>query len=407
MTSTSVLYPILLAILWCTSSNIVAESASDDVDFFERKIRPVLVERCYGCHSLESGKSKGGLRVDSKEALRRGGESGPAIVEKDPLKSLLMSAIRYESAEMPPDGKLHEEVIAAFERWILDGAFDPRSEADSTPTESFVTTIDYERGKQHWAFQPLANDVLPLVQMDWGSSSIDRWVAATLESKGLAPSEPASPLVLLRRVTFDLIGLPPSTQEIEEYLRDDSPLAYERVVDRLLQSPRLGERWTRPWLDLSRYAEDQAHIVGDDRSLCYPNAYRYRDWLIHAFNSDLPYDQFVRLQLAADLMPDEEHRDLSALGFMGLGPKYYRRNAPEVMADEWEDRVDVLSRGLLGLTVACARCHDHKQDPIGTEDYYALAGIFASSEMFNQPFNESIELGKNGQAKSPSDALHI
>ncbi len=407
MTSTSVLYPTLLAILWCSSSFVLAESTIDDVDFFERKIRPVLVERCYGCHSLESGKSKGGLRVDSKEALRRGGDSGPAIVEKDPLKSLLMSAIRYESNEMPPDGKLQEEVIAAFERWILDGAVDPRSEADSTPTESFVTTIDYERGKQHWAFQPLAGVELPLVHMDWGSSAIDRWVAATLKSKGLAPSEPASPSILLRRVTFDLIGIPPSIQEMEEYLRDDSPWAYERVVDRLLQSPRFGERWARPWLDLSRYAEDQAHIVGDDRSLCYPNAYRYRDWLIHAFNSDMPYDQFVRLQLAADLMPEAENRDLPALGFMGLGPKYYRRNAPEVMADEWEDRVDVLSRGLLGLTVACARCHDHKLDPIGTEDYYALAGIFASSEMFNQPLSESIELGKNGQAKSPSDALHI
>src|SRR5581483_11035225 len=175
----------------------------------------------------------------------------------------------------------------------------------------------------------------------------------------------------------------------------------------LLSSPQYGERWARLWLDLMRYAEDQAHIVGNDRSLCYPNAYRYRDWVIRALNSDMPYDEFLRQQLASDLLQPDAKEEHVALGFVGLGPKYYRRNALDVMAEEWEDRVDVLTRGVLGLTVACARCHDHKYDPIRQEDYYGLAGVFASTEMFNRPFNESVELGKNGQAKNPEQSLHI
>ncbi len=218
----------------------------------------------------------------------------------------------------------------------------------------------------------------------------------------------------MRRLTFDLTGLPPTPEEVEAFLADETPDAKRKVVERLLTSAHYGEHWARMWLDIARYAEDQAHIVGNDNSLCYPNAYLYRDWVIQALNGDVPYDRFVRLQLAADLMDKGDEQNRVALGFIGVGPKYYRRNSPEVMADEWEDRVDVVGRGLLGLTVACARCHDHKYDPIETEDYYALAGVFASTDMFNQPLEDSEDAsnadtdkkGKKGKTK-PENAMHI
>jgi hypothetical protein len=381
--------------------------ADEDTDFFERKIRPVLVERCYSCHSIESGKSKGGLRLDTHEAMRKGGESGPAVVAGDSIKSLVIAAIKYESSEMPPDGKLSDIVIADFEQWIQRGAIDPRLESELGTHEEFNSEIDFDTGKKFWAFQPLESKPLPAPVHGWGNSRIDRWVGDRLRQRKLSPSPRASLEVLLRRVSFDLIGLPPSPELVQAFLSSASEDAYETLVDQLLSAPGFGERWARPWLDLARYGEDQAHIVGDDRSLNYPNAYLFRDWLVRGLNDDLPYDEFVRLQIAADLMGPSGEENLAALGFMGLGPKYYRRNSPEVMAEEWEDRVDVLSRGLLGLTIACARCHDHKFDPIGTEDYYALAGVFASTEMFNRPLLAETELGKNGQAKSPLESLHI
>ena len=381
--------------------------AEDDIDFFERKIRPILVDRCYGCHSIESGKSKGGLRVDTREAIRKGGESGPAVVEGDGVKSLILAAIKFESYEMPPDGRLSDAVIADFEHWIHRGATDPRLESELGTREDFKSEIDFEEGKKFWAFQPLEMKALPPSIDGWGSVRIDNWVGDRLQRDHLSPSPRASSLVLIRRISFDLTGLPPIPERVDAFLYEPSDDAYKALVDQLLNEPGFGERWTRPWLDLARYGEDQAHIVGDDRSLCFPNAYMYRDWLIQSFNNDLPYDEFVRLQIAADLICPDQEQHLPALGFMGLGPKYYRRNAPEVMAEEWEDRVDVLSRGLLGLTIACARCHDHKFDPIGTEDYYALAGVFASTEMFNRPLRAETELGKNGHAKNPDDSMHV
>jgi hypothetical protein len=211
----------------------------------------------------------------------------------------------------------------------------------------------------------------------------------------------------MRRVSFDLIGLPPTLEEIDAFVQDPSPDAAAKVVDRLLASPQYGERWARLWLDVARFAEDQAHIVGKDRSLFYPNAYVYRDWVIQAFNQDMPYDRFIKLQLAADLMAPDDRANEAALGFIGLGPKYYSRKSPAVMADEWEDRVDTVSRGLLGLTVACARCHNHKFDPILTEDYYALAGVFASTQMFNRPLTDRVPKKPNGEASQPTDAMHV
>lgn len=259
-----------------------------------------------------------------------------------------------------------------------------------------------------WSFQQPRRQSPPEVSRpEWVRQPIDAFVLAKLDKANLAPSPEADRRVIIRRLTFDLTGLPPSPEEVESFVADESPDAYEALVERLLASAHFGERWARPWLDLARYAEDQAHIVGSDASLFYPNAYKYRDWVIAALNADMPYDEFLRQQLAADLFSAEDGTHHAALGFIGLGPKYYRRNAPDVMAEEWEDRVDVVTRGLLGLTVACARCHDHKYDPIPTADYYRLAGIFASTEMYNRPLDEDAEPGKNGQAKKPEQSLHI
>jgi hypothetical protein len=400
----------LILLVWLTPTAIPAAETSADqagIEFFEKKIRPVLVEQCYKCHSAESDELKGGLRVDTRDGIRQGGESGHAVVPGDLESSLLIGAIRYESFEMPPERKLPDAIIADFEAWVRMGAPDPRDgaappvAAAETPKPAF----DLAAARQFWSFVPPQRHVPPPASdPGWIKRPIDAFILGRLDQAGLTPSPPADRRTLIRRVTFDLVGLPPTPEEVEAFVNDQAPNAYERVVERLLSSPHYGERWARMWLDLARYAEDQAHIVGSDTSLCYPNAYLYRDWVIAALNRDLPYDQFITLQLAADFVDDSQ---LPALGFIGLGPKYYRRNAPEVMNDEWEDRVDTVARSLLGLTVACARCHDHKFDPIPTEDYYALAGVFASVEMFNKPLDGSRETKNDGEAKKPEDALHI
>jgi Protein of unknown function (DUF1553)/Protein of unknown function (DUF1549) len=258
-----------------------------------------------------------------------------------------------------------------------------------------------------WAFRAPKVVAPPAVRdQAWPARKLDYFILARLEQAQLAPTADAGRRVWLRRVSFDLVGLPPTLEELEAFVHDPAPDAYEQVVDRLLASPHYGERWARLWLDVARFAEDQAHIVGNDRSLCYPNAYLYRDWVIGALNADMPYNRFVRLQLAADLIEPNDNSNRAALGFLGIGPKYYGRGSKAVMADEWEDRVDTVTRGMLGLTVACARCHDHKFDPIETEDYYALAGVFASTKMFNQPLNDQVSL-KNGEAAKPTDAMHV
>jgi hypothetical protein len=415
---------IAVVSLFFASAAHAAEPAADEAEFFEKKIRPILVEQCYKCHSAQAEKLKGKLLLDSREGARKGGESGAAVVPGDPDASLLVQALRYENFEMPPSGKLPASVIADFERWIKHGAIDPReSSAVPSAAPAFQPTIDFAAGRQFWSFQPPKRYAPPEVSnIQWPRQALDSFIMARLDEAQLAPAPPADRRSWLRRVTLDLTGLPPTPDAVAAFEADTSPDARERVVDRLLASPHFGERVARLWLDLARYAEDQAHIVGKDDSLFYPNAYLYRDWLIGAFNRDLPYDQFVRLQLAADLIEGEESPNLPALGFIGLGPKYYSRRSLQVMSDEWEDRVDIVGRGLLGLTVACARCHDHKFDPIGTEDYYALAGVFASTAMFNRPLkadvekaddsqkdNKEFENGKklSGEAKTPKDAMHI
>ncbi len=380
---------------------------AEKLDFFETKIRPVLVEHCYECHSSQSSSVEGELRLDSREALLAGGATGRSFVEGDAKNSLLVKALRYDDLKMPPDRRLSEEVVKDFERWINDGAADPRIDSAPRPQASNAS-VDWNQARDFWSLKVPVQSALPVVQNTaWPQTRLDHFVLAKIEANTLTASPAADRYTLARRLTFDLTGLPPQFEEVDSFISNDAPDALPRFVDQLMASPAFGERFARMWLDLARYAEDQAHIVGDDRSLCYPNAFMYRDWVIEAFNQDLPYDNFVRQQLAADQIDGPVEPDLRPLGFLGVGPKYYQRGSAAVMADEWEDRVDVVTRGLLGLTVACARCHDHKYDPIPTKDYYALAGVFASTQMFNAPLKPDAEKKDSGEAKKPEQSLHI
>lgn len=383
-----------------------AEISAEQLNFFETRIRPVLIKHCYECHSADSKKLKADLRLDTAEGVRRGGESGLVVQLGKPDVSMLMDALRHGELKMPPKQKLPARVVNDFAKWIRMGAPDPRI----SKIDEHATTVNpgSKSTSTLWSLRRPMPQPSPTVQSgDWIKRKLDAFILAQLEAKGWTPSAPASRRVLIRRVTFDLIGLPPTPKEVNDFVADESSDAYQQLVDRLLASPHYGERWARLWLDVARYAEDQAHIVGNNKSLFYPNAHLYRDWVIKSLNTDVPFDRFVRLQLAADLMDDAGEKDIAALGFMGLGPKYYRRSAPEVMAEEWADRVDTVTRGLLGLTVACAQCHDHKYDPITTADYYGLAGVFASTEMFNRPLDEKRAKEKGGQAKNPNESLHV
>ncbi|WP_143544205.1 PSD1 and planctomycete cytochrome C domain-containing protein [Rhodopirellula sp. MGV] len=376
---------------------------SQRIEFFESRIRPVLIEDCYECHSEDSDILQGGLRLDFADTTRNGGDSGTAIVPGDPDASLLVRAMKYEDSEMPPSGKLDARILHDFETWIRDGALDPR------PTSEQIGSSDSrdKSGNGESADNQVDAATFWSFQSPVGShQSIDQLIDGKLETAGLQRNGPASRQVLLRRLSFDLRGMPPSSMEMERFLNSKDPAATDRLIDQFLADPAFGEHWARLWLDVARYAEDQAHKVGDNDSLTYPNAYLYRDWVIEALANDLPYDEFIRLQLAADHYRPSSEDDHLALGFLGLGPKYYARNSPEVMADEWEDRVDTVTRGLLGLTVACARCHDHKYDPIPTSDYYAMAGVFASTEMFNRPINGEVKT-KGDQSEKPQDGVHI
>jgi len=358
----------------------------EDFAYFEKRIRPLLVKRCYECHSQKKGKKRGGLRVDSRSALLSGGDSGPAIVPGRPDASELISAVRYtgDGVDMPPTGKLPDSEIKELEKWIARGAPFPQGEADE-PADS--QGIDFEQAREFWSFQPVRTHPLPDVdEADWPRRRIDAFVLSKLEAGGLSHSSEADRSTLIRRVTFDLIGLPPTPAEVRDFTNDGAPDAYERLVDRLLSSPHFGERWGRFWLDLARYADSTPEWLKSTG-----RAWVYRDWVVGAMNGDVPYDIFVTKQLAADLLPDYEPADIPALGFLGLSPTYWKelkldKNVIKtVVAEEWDERIDAVSRTFLGLTVACARCHDHKFDPVSTEDYYALAGVFASTRLIDLP----------------------
>ncbi|HWE35629.1 MAG TPA: PSD1 and planctomycete cytochrome C domain-containing protein [Isosphaeraceae bacterium] len=349
------------------------------IEFFEAKVRPVLAANCVGCHGPD--KQKAGLRLDSRAAILQGGDSGPAVQPGEPEQSLLVEVIRYnDEPRMPPKARLKDVEIAALTRWVADGLPWPDAGPAPRPTTAAATATVTAEDRSFWSFRPV-RDVPPPAVRDghWPKSDIDRFILAKLEEKGLQPVGPADKRTLIRRATFDLTGLPPSSAEIDAFLGDDSPDAFARVVDRLLASPHYGERWGRHWLDVARYGEDQAHTF---EARLYPDGWRYRDWVVRAFNDDMPYDRFVTDQVAGDLIdgPGRDDR-LAALGFFALGPVYYGK----AVFDEYDDRVDTLCRGFLGLTVACARCHDHKYDPIPQKDYYSLAGVFSSTTYREYP----------------------
>jgi hypothetical protein len=332
-----------------------------------------LVQHCYQCHAADAKKVKGGLLLDTRDGIRKGGETGPAVVPGKLDKSLLIQAIRYEGLQMPPKGKLPDAVIADFEKWIAMGAPDPR---DKRETTAKAGEYDYEAARKHWAYQPIPRPAIPSVRLaDWPLSPIDSLLLARLEANGLTPSPPADRRTLLRRAYIDLIGLPPTFEEVEAFERDPSRGAFSCVVDRLLDSPHYGERWGRHWLDVARYADtkDLVLLYGPDRMR--PYSYTYRDYVIRALNADTPYDRFIHEQLAADqIEPRVEPWRLAAMGFLTLG-RLFDNNVPDIQ----DDRIDTVTRGLLGLTVGCARCHDHKYDAIPMADYYSLYGVFANS----------------------------
>ena len=360
----------------------------EQLEFFEKNIRPVLVEHCYDCHSEEKGKSKGELTLDTRDGIRAGGDRGPAVVPGKPDDSILINAIRQTGQlRMPPDsrgGILPDDVIANFEKWVADGAADPRDSAKvvSTQAPKPEKKYDWDKERQYWAFQkPHATPPPQVKDQQWPKTDVDHFVLAKLEEKGLKPVADADRSTLLRRVYFDIIGLPPTPARVEAFVKDKSPDAYEKVVDHLLASPQFGEQWGRYWLDVARYGES----TGLDRNLNYPYAWRYRDYVIDALNADKPYNRFVQEQLAGDQLPsaNQKERDklLTATGFLAIGPKGL--NESRIKYSKWQvvnDQVDVTARGFLGLTVGCAQCHDHKFDPIPQKDYHALAGIFASTE---------------------------
>ena len=356
-------------------------------EFFENKVRPILANNCYGCHT---NSALGGLRLDSLEAMKTGGKRGSSLAPGDPDNSLLIKAVRQTdpSLKMPSGGKLKDSEIADLEAWIKAGAVWPKSAAAPVVTGVGGKYVISPERKSFWSFQPLAKPALPVVaDTKWAKTPIDRFVLARLEKEGLKPVGPANKHDLLRRATLDLTGLAPTPEDYAAFEKDASPDAFAKVVDRLLASPHYGERWGRIWLDVARYGEDDYRSLNPNPRgyRPYPNAWAYRDWVVQAFNDDLPYDQFVKAQLAGDLMDAKtRYKTLPATGFLGLGPWYYDNGSNEVTrADERHDRVDAVTRGFLGLTVACARCHDHKYDPIPQTDYYALAGVF-----FNTIYDE-------------------
>ena len=374
----------LFAVGWTAilAGDAAAQTGDTDVAFFEKSIRPVLVKHCYECHSAEAaskGKLKAALALDTKQGMLTGGESGPAVVPGDVKKSLLMAALRHEKYEMPPKGRLPAEVIDQFAKWVAMGAPDPREGTTPTPRrEAFRITAE---DRSHWAFQPVRNTPSPKVSgAAWVSDDLDRFVLAKLERMGYEPNAPTDRYALIRRATYAVTGLPPTPDEIAAFVADRSPNAFEKVVDRLLASHEFGVQWGRRWLDGVRYA-DSVDKSGE-----------YRRWVVRAFNEDLPYDRFVKLQIAGDLMPagqskpDRVHTSrasldgITATGMMALAV-WEQVGRDLAVAEIVDSQIDLVGRHLLGLTLACARCHDHKFDPISTEDYYAIAGVFFSSHI--------------------------
>ncbi|HZF00215.1 MAG TPA: PSD1 and planctomycete cytochrome C domain-containing protein [Planctomycetota bacterium] len=353
------------------------DSDRDRLDFFEKRIRPVLVDKCYSCHSPQAEKVKGNFLLDTQEGLVKGGDGGPSITPGDPDKSLLIKALRWtdDDMKMPPKKRLPVDVVADFETWVRKGAVDPRHMA----VEKKKAPIDMAAARKRWPFNSVAEPAVPAVAGDWAWSPIDLFLLAKLTEKGLQPAPDADRRTLIRRVTFDLTGLPPAPEEIDAFLADNTPQAFTRVVERLLASPAYGERWGRHWLDVVRYAD----TAGDNSDFPVPQLYLYRNYVINSFNEDKPYDEFIREQLAGDLLPfrsdEDRRRNLIATGYLANAKRFGSRVDDYPWHLTIEDTIDNLGRTFMGLTVNCSRCHDHKFDPITNEDYYALYGIFEST----------------------------
>ncbi|HWC96798.1 MAG TPA: DUF1549 domain-containing protein, partial [Candidatus Sulfopaludibacter sp.] len=361
--------------------------SSEDIAFFEAKIRPLLASQCLGCHVSSQKSPPANLTLDSRAAILKGGDSGPAAVAGDPATSRIMQAIRYEGPQMPPSGKLPADQIALVEQWIKKGLPWPAEAAGAPAHAAKLQATAHKR----WAWEPLHASTPPAVRdVSAAPKVIDRFIQAKLEAANLKPASAADRRTLLRRLSIDLIGLAPTYAEVQAFDNDRRAGAYEREVDRLLASPHFGEHWGRHWLDLARYAD--SGTLG----IRFPLAVTYRDWVIDAFNRDLPYDRFVTLQLAADQVDlHNRPQDLAALGFITLGNDLYRATE---LPERVDDRIDVVSRGLLALTVSCARCHDHKYDPIPTRDYYSLYGVFANTQLLG--FAKTIAPAANAGAPS-------
>ncbi|MEQ1860382.1 MAG: PSD1 and planctomycete cytochrome C domain-containing protein [Chthoniobacteraceae bacterium] len=372
---------LTLTLLIITTAALAAPVPTpDQIEFFEKKVRPILAEQCYSCHGPD--KQKAELRVDSLSALLKGSDLGPVLIPGKPGESSLIQSIKHigDAAKMPErKPKMPAADIEALEQWVAMGAPWPKTEKPATPGA-------LELAKQHWSYQPVKKVTPP-----GAGNAIDSFISTELKKSGLALSPKADKRTLIRRATFDLIGLPPTAEEVTAFENDKSPDAFAKVVDRLLASPHYGERWARHWLDVARYADTKGYLAGGEERR-YPFAYTYRDWVIRAFNEDLPYDKFITLQLAADKLVAADHPDLAAMGFLLVGRRFLNN-----INDIIDDRIDVISRGLMGITVACARCHDHKFDPLSQKDYYALHGILASSE-------EPADLPQIGKAVADAEA---
>ena len=362
-------------------------TSDSKVEFYLTKVKPLLKSECYKCHSHESGKSKGGLMLDSVNAILKGGGSGPAIIPGNAQKSRLIHTVKRldEDEAMPPKKTLTKDQISILEKWIQDGAHGPKSEIQEDRTLE-------KRAKELWSFQPVKNYAK-------SNSYIDQFVDFKLKSKGLKPLMKADPIHLIRRVYLDLIGIPPKPEEVEAYLKNPSEQAFEKIVDDLLSRPQFGERWARHWLDTARYAD----CNGGDRTHVFHQAWKYRNWVIDAHNEDLPYDQFIIQQLAGDLLPakndEQKTKQMTATGFLAIGSKPLPNREHEVDEKNLEmllDPIDAVSMGMMGISVGCAKCHDHKFDPIPTTDYYALAGIFKSTRIWYGPTFGYLPLQKDG-----------
>jgi cytochrome c553 len=381
---------ILSGLALMAAPALALDSNSPENRFFESRIRPLFEESCIECHGPE--KQKGGLRLDYRGGWEMGGESGPALVPGDLAESRIIHAVHYEDADfqMPPKNKLSAKAIADLEEWVAMGAPDPRTEQPKGPAATKQAGMSIEEGRQFWSFRPIAKPNAPSIQDNsWAKNEIDRFIRAKQEEQGLKPSKPASKSDLARRAYFSLIGLPPTPEQIDAFVSDPSPDAFDHLVDGLLDSPHFGERWGRHWLDVARFAESS----GGGRTLLFKDAWRYRDYVIESFNANTPFDQFIREQLAGDLLPydspAQQSRQLTATAFLALGPTNYEQQDKQLLRyDVIDEQIDTVGKAFLGMTLGCARCHDHKFDPVPTSDYYALAGIFKSTRtLFNYTDN--------------------